>query len=234
VAVCACAGIIVGVLGLTGLGGRFAQMILEIAGSSHFLALCFAMVIALILGMGMPTTAAYAIAAAVVAPGLQRIGIDALTAHLFIFYFAVVSAITPPVALASFAAAALAQSDPWKTSFESVRYGIAAFLVPFMFYYHPEIIMRGEPIAIAKFIVTAVAGIYLLALASEGWMRGSIGLPLRAVLLAASALLVIGDRIVEGLGLGVPETSADLAGIAIAVGVWLWRRSQTPGRRGLI
>jgi TRAP transporter 4TM/12TM fusion protein len=234
VAVCACAGIIVGVLGLTGLGGRFAQLILEIAGSSHFLALCFAMVIALILGMGMPTTAAYAIAAAVVAPGLQRIGIDPLTAHLFIFYFAVVSAITPPVALASFAAAALAQSDPWKTSFESVRYGIAAFLVPFMFYYHPEIIMRGEPLAIAKFITTAVAGIYLLALASEGWMRGSIGLPLRVVLLAASALLVVGDKIVEGFGLGLPDASADVAGIVIAVVVWLWRRSQTPERRGLI
>lgn len=234
VAVCACAGIIVGVLGLTGLGGRFAQLILEIAGSSHLLALLFAMVIALVLGMGMPTTAAYAIAAAVVAPGLQRIGIDALTAHLFIFYFAVISAITPPVALASFAAAALAQSDPWKTSFESVRYGIAAFLVPFMFYYHPAILMRGDTLGIVLFIATATVGIFLLALASEGWLRGPIGWPTRAMLLVASALLVIGDRLLEGVGgLALPAGIADAAGLALGVAIWLQRRAATPGRRGI-
>ncbi len=238
IAVCACAGIIVGVLGLTGLGGRFAQLILEIAGSSQFLALCFGMFIALVLGMGMPTTAAYAIAAAVVAPGLQRIGIDPLISHMFIFYFAVISAITPPVALASFAAAALAQADPWKTSFESVRYGIAAFIVPFMFYYHPEILMRGDVVAITEIIVTAIVGIYLLALASEGWLRGSIGWGLRGLLLLASALLVVGDQWVEMLarisGWPLPPAAADIAGIALAMGVWLWRRAKTPERRGLI
>src|SRR5690606_26550078 len=117
VAVCACAGIIVGVVALTGVGGRFSELILGLAGASHFVAMIFAALIALIMGMGMPTTAAYAIAAAVIAPGLTKIGVPMLVAHMFVFYFAVISSITPPVALASFAAAGMAQADPWKTSF---------------------------------------------------------------------------------------------------------------------
>ena len=114
-AICACAGIIVGVIALTGIGGRFSNMVLAIAGESRFLALVFAMLIALVLGMGMPTTAAYAVAASVIAPGLAQMGVPPLTAHLFIFYYAVISAITPPVALASFAAAGMANADPWTT-----------------------------------------------------------------------------------------------------------------------
>ncbi|MGQ0663873.1 MAG: TRAP transporter permease [Pseudomonadota bacterium] len=211
VAVCACAGIIVGVLGLTGLGGRFSAMILAIAGDSQFLALCFAALIALLLGMGMPTTAAYVIAASVVAPGLQRLGIDPLVAHMFVFYYAVISAITPPVALASFAAAALAQCDPWKASFESVRYGIAAFVVPFMFFYNPELLMKGDDLQIALMFVTAVFGIYFLALASEGWIRGPLNLALRAGLLVAAFLLVAGSLWL------------DIAGLAIGGGIYAWR-----------
>jgi TRAP transporter 4TM/12TM fusion protein len=107
-AVCACAGIIVGVIGLTGVGLRFSSMILAIAGDSQFLALVFAMLIAILLGMGMPTTAAYAVAASVVAPGLIKLGISPLVAHMFVFYYAVISAITPPVALAAYAGAAIA------------------------------------------------------------------------------------------------------------------------------
>ncbi|MCA3268190.1 MAG: TRAP transporter permease [Azospirillum sp.] len=214
VAVCACAGIIVGVLGLTGLGGRFSAMVLAIAGDSQFLALCFAMVIALVLGMGMPTTAAYAISAAVVAPGLIRMGVDPLTAHMFVFYFAVISAITPPVALASFAAAALAKSDPWKTSFESVRYGIAAFIVPFLFFYHPEILMRGTATDVTMFIVSACVGIWFIALASEGWIKGAIGWVPRAGLVVAAGLIVAGSDWI------------DLAGLALggAICAWDWMR----------
>ena len=112
IAVCACAGIIVGVISLTGVGARFSNLLLGLAGVSQLLAMFFAMVIAILLGMGMPTTAAYAVAASVVAPGLIRLGIDPLTAHFFVFYFAVVSAITPPVALASYAAAGISGANP--------------------------------------------------------------------------------------------------------------------------
>ena len=212
VAVCACAGIIVGVLGLTGLGGRFSALILSVAGQSQFLALLFAMLIALLLGMGMPTTAAYAIAAAVVAPGLQQMGIPPLIAHLFIFYYAVISAITPPVALASFAAAALAGSDPWKTSFESVRYGVGAFVVPFMFFYQPGLLMQGDPLTITIAAVTAALGVLCLAFASEGWLGGLIAWPLRALALAAALMLMGG------------AWWGDIAGVAIMLAIYAWRR----------
>jgi TRAP transporter 4TM/12TM fusion protein len=148
VAVCACAGIIVGVIALTGLGGRVAQLTLSLAGESQIYALVFGMIVALVLGMGMPTTAAYAIAAAVVAPGLQRIGVPPLVAHMFIFYYAVLSSITPPVALASFAAAAIAKADPWRTSFISLKMGLATFIVPFMFFASPLLLGRGPLLAV--------------------------------------------------------------------------------------
>ena len=112
IAVCACAGIIVGVISLTGVGARFSSVLLDLAAASQLLALFFAMCIAILLGMGMPTTAAYAVAASVVAPGLVQLGIPQLTAHFFVFYFAVVSAITPPVALASYAAAGISGANP--------------------------------------------------------------------------------------------------------------------------
>lgn len=217
VAVCACAGIIVGVLGLTGLGGRFAAVILAIAGTSQLLALFFGMFIALVLGMGMPTTAAYMIAAAVVAPGLQQIGVPPLIAHLFVFYYAVVSAITPPVALASFAAAALAKADPWKTSFESMRYGIATFIVPFMFYYQPEILMQGSTWAVLQVAATACLGIWLLAIASEAWLRGQLNLVERLFVLAAVVLLCAGGALM------------DVIGIAMAIAFYAWRRIRSPG-----
>ncbi|MFN3724550.1 MAG: TRAP transporter permease, partial [Paracoccaceae bacterium] len=119
VAVCAAAGIIVGVIALTGLGTRFSSLLLGLAENNQMLALFFAMIVSIVLGMGMPTTAAYAVAASVIAPGLISMGIDTLTAHFFIFYYAVMSAITPPVALAAYAGAAIARSDPMATSVES-------------------------------------------------------------------------------------------------------------------
>ncbi|MGQ9366435.1 TRAP transporter permease [Azospirillum sp. ST 5-10] len=200
-AVCACAGIIVGVIGLTGLGGRFSSMLLDVAGESQFLALVFGMVIALILGMGMPTTAAYAIAASVVAPSLQRMGLDLLSVHLFIFYYAVISTITPPIALSAFAGAALANADPWKTSFKAVRYGIAAFIVPFLFIYHPEILLDGSAVDIVRVTVTASLGVWALAVAGEGWLGGPMGLVLRALLAGSALCLIAGDVVTDVLGL---------------------------------
>ncbi len=128
-------------IALTGIGGRFSELILGFAGAGQLLAMIFAAAIALILRMGMPTTAAYAVAAAVIVPGLTKMGVAPLVAHLFIFYFAVLSSITPPVALASFAAAGMAQADPWKTSWTALKMGLATFLVPFMFYDSPVLLM---------------------------------------------------------------------------------------------
>jgi TRAP transporter 4TM/12TM fusion protein len=150
IAVCAAAGIIVGVISLTGVGARFSALLLNLAGLSQLLALMFAMCIAILLGMGMPTTAAYAVAASVVAPGLIEIGIPPLTAHFFVFYFAVVSAITPPVALASYAAAGISGGNPMSTSVASFKIGIAAFIVPFMFFYNSALLMDGGSFEILR------------------------------------------------------------------------------------
>ncbi|MDD7970764.1 TRAP transporter permease [Roseinatronobacter alkalisoli] len=203
VAVCAAAGIIVGVIALTGVGTRFSSMLLGLAGQSQLLALVFAMLVAIILGMGMPTTAAYAVAAAVIAPGLIRMGIEPLTAHFFIFYYAVMSAITPPVALAAYAGAAIAQSDPMRTSVESFKIGLAAFIVPFIFFFNDGLLMQGDWFNIIHVFFTALLGIYLLASAVQGWLFGDIGWPLRLVVGAAAIAMISGGWISDALGLGV-------------------------------
>jgi TRAP-type uncharacterized transport system fused permease subunit len=200
------------VIGVTGIGGRFATMLLDVAGASAFLAMVFAMIVAIILGMGVPTTAAYAIAAAVVAPGLIRIGVPPLSAHMFIFYFAILSAITPPVALASFAAASMARADMWKTSVIALKLGLATFIVPYMFWISPALLAQGPLVGILQAFLTAALGVYLLACATEGWMQnGPLPLPLR---------LVSG---VAGLGLMVPELYTDIAGLTVA-GLLLFRQ----------
>ena len=220
IAVCACAGLIVGVIGLTGIGGRFSNMILGIAGQSQFLALVFAMLIAIILGMGMPTTAAYAVAASVVAPGLIKLGIEPLVAHMFVFYYAVISAITPPVALAAYAGAAIAGSDPMKTSVTSFMYGMAAFLVPFMFYYSPALLMQSDSVwQIIHYATTAILGVYLLAAALQSWFFGLAKGWIRLVLLSASLLLIAGGLFTDVAGVG-------LALIALVI-QW-WRKNKNP------
>ncbi len=206
VAVCACAGIIVGVVALTGVGGRFSELMLGIAGTNQFLAMIFAAGVALILGMGMPTTAAYAIAAAVIAPGLAKIGVPILVAHMFIFYFAVISAITPPVALASFAAAGMAQADPWQTSWIAMKLGLATFIVPFMFYFSPVLLFKGDWFSILQAIVTAAIGVWFLAGSTEGWFGGRLHVALRVVLAVAALCLMHPGSISDlvGLGIGIP------------------------------
>jgi len=217
VAVCAVAGIIVGVVALTGIGGRFSELILGIAGANVLLAMIFAGIVALILGMGMPTTAAYAIAAAVLAPGLAKIGVPTLVAHMFVFYFAVISAITPPVALASFAAAGLAQADPWKTSWIALKMGLATFIVPFMFFYSPVLLWQGPVAEIAQATVTGCIGVWFLAASTEGMFGGrALALVLRVLLFGAA------------LGLLHPGTVTDLIGLGIGVPIYLWQRLRKP------
>lgn len=214
VAVCACAGIIVGVIALTGIGGRFSELILGVAGASPLAAMLFAAMVALILGMGMPTTAAYAIAAAVIAPGLTKIGIQPLVAHMFIFYFAVISAITPPVALASFAAAGMCNADPWKTSWIALKMGLATFIIPFMFFFAPELLMQGKWTAIGQAFISAAIGVWFLAGSTEGWFGGKLPMPLRFMLFGSALCLIH------------PGTITDMIGLSIGVPIYLWQRAR--------
>ncbi|MEM9724888.1 MAG: TRAP transporter fused permease subunit [Pseudomonadota bacterium] len=223
IAVCACAGIIVGVISLTGVGARFSNLLLGLAGLSQLLALFFAMCIAILLGMGMPTTAAYAVAASVVAPGLIELGIDPLTAHFFVFYFAVVSAITPPVALASYAAAGISGANPMETSVTSFKIGIVAFVVPFMFFYSSALLMQGAGLEIARVLVTATFGVYLLASAVQGWFMGGAAVWFLRVALGVAGLLMISGGLLT-----------DLLGVAAAAGVLFVQRVVKPKRGAVI
>ncbi|GGC00255.1 hypothetical protein GCM10011363_16060 [Marivita lacus] len=217
IAVCACAGIIVGVISLTGVGARFSAVLLDLAGVSQLLALFFAMCIAILLGMGMPTTAAYAVAASVVAPGLVQLGIPTLTAHFFVFYFAVLSAITPPVALASYAAAGISGANPMQTSVASFKMGIAAFIVPFMFFYNGSLLMDGTWVEVIRAGVTATFGVFLLSGAVQGWFMGQrAAWFIRLGLLAAALLMIEGGLV------------TDLVGIGAAVAAWLVQRLFQP------
>lgn len=213
VAVCATAGIIVGVIALTGIGSRFSTVLLQLADQSQLLALFFAMCVSIILGMGMPTTAAYAVAASVIAPGIINLGVDPLTAHFFIFYFAVMSAITPPVALAAYAGAALSGSDPMKTSVESFKIGVAAFIVPYMFFYSDAMLLKGSIVDAVHVCATAVLGVYLLCAAVQGWFIGRMSTLLRIVLAAAALFMIEGNW------------TTDVIGLIVFCFAWVYQRS---------
>ena len=219
IVVCACAGVIVGVISLTGVGARFSSLLLGVAETSQLLALIFAMFISILLGMGMPTTAAYAVAASVVAPGLVQLGIEPLTAHFFVFYFAVVSAITPPVALASYAAAGISGANAMETSVASFRIGLAAFIVPFMFFYNSALLMDASFLEIARALVTATFGVYLLSGAVQGWFAKQAAPALIRLILLAAALLMIEGGLVT-----------DLAGVAAVVVAYLAQKKLGGGR----
>jgi TRAP-type uncharacterized transport system fused permease subunit len=165
----------------------------------------------------MPTTAAYAVAASVVAPGLIELGIDTLTAHFFVFYFAVVSAITPPVALASYAAAGISGANAMETSVASFKIGIAAFIVPFMFFYNGALLMNGAWPTIAQALVTATVGVFLLASAVQGWFIGARAAWFLRVGLIVAALCMIAGGLIT-----------DLIGIALAVVILLVQRVIKP------
>lgn len=213
-AVCAAAGIIMGVIALTGIGLKFASLILSIAGTSVLLALIFSMLISILLGMGMPTTAAYAVAASVVAPGLIRLGIDPILAHFFVFYYACVSSITPPVALAAYAASGISGSDPMRTSVTSFRLGITAYIVPFMFFYGPALLLQGNWWEAIPIMATALIGVYGLACSVQGWYFGVLPALLRVALFGGALCMV------------VPETLSDVVGITVMVLVFLVQRAR--------
>ncbi|HVL71367.1 MAG TPA: TRAP transporter permease [Beijerinckiaceae bacterium] len=166
---CACAGIIIGIVALTGAGIVFTQVVTGLAQNSLILALILTMMAGIILGMGMPTTPAYIIMTALLVPAIIKLGVVQPAAHMFAFYFAIMSAITPPVALAVYAAAGLAKSDIWASGWSAVKIGAAGFIVPFMFVYEPALLMIGEWPAILSATTTATIGALLLSAGLNGY-----------------------------------------------------------------
>jgi TRAP transporter 4TM/12TM fusion protein len=166
-AACAAAGIIIGSITMTGLGIKFSSMVVDASMGHLFLALPFTMVACLFLGMGVPTTAQYVIISSLVAPALVQMGVAAVAAHLFILYFGTRADITPPVALAAYAGAGIARSDPWKTGLSAFQLGIAGFIIPFMFVYARELLFIGDVLHIIWALATAILGVSCLAAAVQ-------------------------------------------------------------------
>lgn len=225
-ATCACAGIIIGVLSLTGLAVKFASIIVSLSGGVELLALLLAMVISLILGMGLPTVAAYAIAGSVVGPPLIQLGLPELPVHLFIFYFATISAITPPIALAAFAAAALAEASPLRVGFVAIKLGSASLIIPYMFMYGPALFLDGTWDAILLTLISAIIGVCALGVALQGWLRSELVLASRTALLLAAIALIKPGLVTDAAGLG-------LCALAFAI-EWLRRTlsQRAVSRRG--
>ena len=203
---CAMAGIISGVIMGSGLGYRISSILTSVPGTSMLLLLVLTMVVSLIMGMGVPTTAAYLVLASLVAPTMIQLGIPPLAAHMFIFYFGCISSITPPVALAAYAGAGLAGCDPNKTGYKAFRLAFCSFLMPYLFVYNPVLLMEGGVLDILWSLVTALIGAYLLASGFEGFFfRWSLKWFERPLMILGAVMLI------------VPGMVTDLVGIAIIV-----------------
>ena len=212
IAACATAGIIIGVLNLTGTGLKFASGIIALSGGILPIALILTMGSSLILGMGLPTAAAYLICAAVIVPALTGLGVPALTGHLFIFYFACLSAITPPVALAAFTAASLGKTKPMGVALTAVRLGIVAFIVPFMFVYAPSLLWQGSLPEILGTLATSLCGVFFLGSALQGAFRD------RVLNMGQRGLFLLGS-----LALIQPGLVTDLIGVGLVACALLWQ-----------
>jgi TRAP transporter 4TM/12TM fusion protein len=200
---CACAGVVIAVVTLAGLGIVFTQFVIGLAKDTLLLALILTMCAGIVLGMGMPTTPAYIIMTALLVPALIKLGVVVPAAHMFAFYFAILSAITPPVALAVFAAAGLAKSDLWASGLAAVKIGAAGFIVPFMFVYEPALLMIGDwPLIIWRFVAASI-GIALFAGGLHGYFVTVASYWQRALL------------IVGGLCLVAPEYYTDILGMVL-------------------
>lgn len=199
---CACVGIIIGVCSKTGFGLTMANTIIALGGTSILFTLIFTMITCMILGMGLPSIPAYIITAAIAAPALSKLGIAPAAAHMFSFYYAMFANLTPPVALASFAAAGLSGGDPMKTGVASVKLAIAGFIVPFMFVFSPQLMLINTTLIEGAWTaITACIGVFLLAVAVEGYFLAKVAVWMRAVILVGALALMNPGIVTDGIGI---------------------------------
>lgn len=199
---CAIVGIVVGTISLTSLGLTLGNNILAIAGDNLFLAAILTMLISIVLGMGIPATAAYIIVATIAAPLLVKLGVPPLAAHMFAFFYAGLSNITPPVALAAYAAAGLAGASPNKVGLEAVRIGLTGFILPFFFLYNPVLLFNGDTVTSSLIaMATAAVGVVCIAAGLQGWLLTKTSLVQRIALLATGFLMVDPGLVTDTIGL---------------------------------
>jgi len=213
---CGVAGIISGCITVTGLASKLLSTIVSLSGGHMIIALALTMLCCIVLGMGVPTTANYCIMAATCAPILMdpSIGVTKMAAHFFVFYFGIVADITPPVALAAYAGSAIAKADPMKTGFSATKLAIAAFIVPYIFAFSPQMLFVDVTGAfqVVQICISALLGIFGVAAALNGFLYR----PIPALLRVAMA--------VGGLGMMIPGTATDIAGFVLVVGIVLYQR----------
>ena len=212
-AACGIAGIISGVISATGLANVVLGGIVKLAGDQVIVALFLTMICCIVLGMGVPTTANYCIMATICAPILMKMGIPAIAAHFFVFYYGIVADLTPPVALASYAGAAIAQSNPMKTALVSTKLAIAAFIVPYVFALNPVMLFEGVtgPMQVVLIVITSLVGIFGISSALQGYLITNMN-PVERILAAAAGLLLID-----------PNVITDVVGIALIASVVAWQ-----------
>lgn len=213
---CAAAGIIIGSVTLTGAGLKFTDLLLGITGGTVIPTVLLTMVACIILGMGMPTTAAYIMAAVLMGPALVKLGFPLLSAHLFIFYFAILSMVTPPVAVAAYTGAGIAGASMSQTGWEAFYMAIPSFLIPFIFLSNPALLLEDPSVWVTiRTCVTTFIGVVSLAAAMVGWLRIKLTLLERIVLLLAGLLMLI------------PEFYTDIIGIVLYGVVYFWQRKKS-------
>jgi TRAP transporter 4TM/12TM fusion protein len=224
--ICAVAGIVIGVLTLSGLPFIFTLFAEMLGSQDKFFLLILTGILSLILGMGMPTTAVYVMVALTLAPALVKLGIDPIAAHLFVFYYAMLSMITPPICLAAFAGAALAKANPMRTGYACMRLGIIAYLIPFFFAYDKLLLLNGPPLLVALSAITAAAATFAIGIAMAGYFTRSVGWIKRVLLaIAGIALLIPPGGQIEF------SWAANVAGAAVLV---LFVLLEWSARRGLV
>jgi len=212
IAACAVAGVIVGTVTLTGLGLKFADLIITLSGGMLVPALFLTMVASLIMSMGMPTTALYIILGTMVAPALVKMGIPVVAAHLFIFYYGCFAAVTPPVALSSYLAAAIAKADPIKTALTGLKLTSTAFLMPFIFAFSPALLLLDTPLLdTITVVLSSIIGVAALSWSLQGFLIRPLNMVLRVVLFLSAIVLI------------KPGLTSDVIGISIILSVLIYQ-----------
>jgi TRAP transporter 4TM/12TM fusion protein len=205
------AGFVIGVLNLTGLGFTLTLVLVQVGAGNLYLLLAIAAVVCIVLGMGMPTSGVYILLATLVAPAISKAGAEPIAAHMFILYFGMMSMITPPIALASFAASTISGANPMATGFQAMRLGWVAYIIPFMFVLSPTLLMKGEPLHIALNIMTASFGVYIISVAFAGYFVRPLKWPVQVLMLVAGLMAIFPDSAIAVGGL------IDAAGVVLGV-----------------
>jgi len=223
--IAAAAGIVIGTLNVTGIGFGLSLILVELGGTNLFLLLLLSAFVCIILGMGMPTVAVYLMLATLVAPALIEVGISPMAAHLFILYFGMMSMITPPVAIAAFAAATLTGEDAMKTGFAAMRFGWFAYLVPFLFVVVPELLMEGPGLSVAWVAIKSALGIWMISVALMGYVIAHISVIQRVLFFIAGAAMFVPDSLID---IGFPVAVPGIVLAVVLVGMeWTKQKQQS-------